>query len=257
MAISAKPSRTEMVTDPAAHLCRQGLDICQSPARTSCNRQRGGYGWLRILARPTHGHAAKGDTCTGDVTISGPARVVSPWCKERPRHARAGQTQLRDGSPRRKAFSGRPGQKRVFRKMPSWYLGIQQLGADLANGKKLPWWCRGLDMRWWRWTSRAGKLICDVRFKLRDKSRAERQKGIIRETSDLQFLYTDTEFKTRFTKTTWSDTRRGLIRSPRDRASCVRQSRISQQRATSRALDKAGIGNVRPKETHQHPENDK
>ncbi|KAH7153899.1 hypothetical protein DER46DRAFT_577734 [Fusarium sp. MPI-SDFR-AT-0072] len=92
MAISTKPSRTRMVTDPAAHLCRQGLDICQSPAITSCNRQRGGYGWLRILARPTHGHAAKQDTCTGDVTISGPARLVSPWCKERPRHARAGQT---------------------------------------------------------------------------------------------------------------------------------------------------------------------
>lgn len=29
--------------------------------------------------------------------------------------------------------------------------------------------------------------MCDVRFKLRDKSRAERQKGIIHETSDLQF----------------------------------------------------------------------
>ncbi|KAI1038098.1 hypothetical protein LB503_012096 [Fusarium chuoi] len=66
-----------------------------------------------------------------------------------------------------------------------------------------------------------------------------------------------TEFKTRFTKTTWSDTRRGLIRSPRDRVSCVRQPRISQQRATSRALDKAGIGNARPKETHQQPKNDK
>ncbi|KAH7196015.1 hypothetical protein NOF04DRAFT_1361697 [Fusarium oxysporum II5] len=186
MAISAKPSRTRMVTDPAAHLCRQGLDICQSPARTSCNRQRGGYGWLRILAKPTHGYAAKQDTCTGDVTISGPLvwffsvrMLAAPNLGPAscPRGARNGQDmrgqgrQLRDGSPRRKAFSGRP----------------------------------------------------------------------------------DTEFKTRFTKTTWSDTREGLIRSPRERVSCVRQSGMSQQRTTSRALDKAGIGNVRPKETQRHP----
>ena len=126
MAISAKPSRTRMVTDPAAHLCRQGLDVCQSPARTSCNRQRGGYGWLRILAKPTHGHAAKQDTCTGDVTISGPlvwffsvrmlaASNLGP--ASCPRGARNGQDmrgqgrQLRDGSPRRKAFSGRPGKQ--------------------------------------------------------------------------------------------------------------------------------------------------